>query len=202
MSFRELFLLALAGWTALGVVGVVISLVREERQKVLQGLKWLVAAWVIYVAVVIGVSVVQPRRVMAKGQDICFDEMCFAVVGVDELPVFAGRNMADAGSKLVRVAIRVTNKARQNAESEALLRVYLVDGQGRRWEEVPGLSGNPLTARVAAGGEIVCEPVFKVASDASGLGLVYTHGRWQPGILVVGDSDSWLHKRTVVALGR
>jgi hypothetical protein len=136
------------------------------------------------------------------GRDLCFDEMCFAVVAVDEMPVFAGRNMVDAGSKLVRIAIRIKNKSKGKTESEGLLRAYLVDEQGRRWEEVPGLSGNPLTTRVAAGGEAVSEPVFKVAADASGLGLVYTHGRWQPGILVVGDSDSWLHKRTVVALGK
>jgi hypothetical protein len=49
---------------------------------------------------------------------------------------------------------------------------------------------------------VVSEPVFKVAANASGLGLVLTHGRWQPGVLVIGDSDSLLHKKTVVELGR
>jgi hypothetical protein len=49
---------------------------------------------------------------------------------------------------------------------------------------------------------VVSEPVFKVAGDATGLGLVFTHGRWQPGVLVIGYSDSWLHKKTVVELGR
>jgi len=41
-----------------------------------------------------------------------------------------------------------------------------------------------------------------VAADASGLGMVLTHGRWQPGVLVIGDSDSLWHRRTVVDLGR
>jgi hypothetical protein len=59
-----------------------------------------------------------------------------------------------------------------------------------------------MTARVAGGGSVVSEPVFKVAGNATGLGLVLTHGRWQPGLLVIGDSDSLLHRRTVVALGR
>ena len=45
------------------------------------------------------------------------------------------------------------------------------------------------------------EPVFKVAGDATGLRLVLTHGRWQPGVLVIGDPDSWLHRRNVVELG-
>ena len=52
-----------------------------------------------------------------------------------------------------------------------------------------------------SGESIVSEPVFKVAGDATELGLVFTHGRRQPGVLIIGDSDSWLHQRTVVELG-
>jgi hypothetical protein len=77
-----------------------------------------------------------------------------------------------------------------------------VDAQGRRWEESAGVNGVGLTARVEGGSSVVSEPVFKIAADATGLGLVLTHGRWQPGVLVIGDSDSWLHKKMVVALGR
>jgi hypothetical protein len=66
----------------------------------------------------------------------------------------------------------------------------------------PGVNGVELTVRVAGGGSVMSEPVFKVGADASGLGLVLTHGRWQPGVLVIGDSDSLLHRKTVVALGR
>jgi hypothetical protein len=58
-----------------------------------------------------------------------------------------------------------------------------------------------LTARVAGGDSIVSEPVFKVAGDATGLGLVLTHGWRQPGVLVIGDSDSLLHQHTVIRLG-
>jgi hypothetical protein len=44
--------------------------------------------------------------------------------------------------------------------------------------------------------------MFKVPADATGLRLVFTHGRWQPGVLVIGDPDSLGHRRTVVELGR
>jgi hypothetical protein len=83
-----------------------------------------------------------------------------------------------------------------------LISAYLVDSQGRLWEESPGVNGVGLTVRVAGGESVVSEPVFKVAADAKGLGLVLTHGSWQPGVLVIGDSDSWLHRRTVVELGQ
>jgi hypothetical protein len=198
MSFRELLLLALAGWTAVGAVGVTVSLVRGERAKGLRHLGWIVGVWVVYLAALVETSLMQPQKVVAMGQDQCFDDMCFALTGVEEVPGFLIRD----GSRLVRVRVRVSNRGRGKTQSEGLLRAYLVDAQGRRWEESTGVSGVRLTAKVAAGSSVVSEPVFKVARDSSGLGLVLTHGRRQPGVLVIGDSDSLWHKRTVVPLGR
>ncbi len=197
MKATEILLLGLVGWTAIGVVGVGVSLAREERQRGRRGIVWILGVWVVYLGVMIGVSLGQRRRVVAMGEPQCFDEMCFVVTGVEEVPGFLIRD----GRRLVRVSVQVNNRGRK-AQSEGLIRAYLVDGQGRRWEESAGVNGVQLTARVVGGGSVVSEPVFKVAADATGLGLVLTHGRWQPGVLVIGDSDSWLHKRTVVGLGR
>ena len=198
MSFRELLLLALVGWTAVGAVGVTVSLVRGERAKGLRNLGWIVGVWVVYMGVLVGTSLMQPQKVLAMGQEQCFDDMCFAVTGVEEVPGFLIRD----GSRLVRVSVRVSNRGRGKTQSEGLLQAYLVDAQGRKWEESTGVSGVRLTAKVAAGSSVVSEPVFKVAKDSSGLGLVFTHGRRQPGLLVIGDSDSLWHRRTVVPLGR
>ncbi len=197
MKGTELLLLGLVGWTAIGVLGVGVSAWRGERQKVRRGVAWLIGVWVIYLCVLIGVSLVQRQRVVAMGEPQCFDDMCFTVTGVEEVPGFLIRD----GRRLVRVTVRVTNKGKK-AQREGLIRAYLVDGQGRRWEESPGVNGVGLTSRVPAGDLVIGEPVFKVAADATGLGLVLTHGRRQPGVLVIGDSDSWLHRRTVVELGR
>lgn len=197
MRATEVLLLGLVGWTGIGVVGVGVSLRRGERQRVRQGVTWLVGVWVVYLCVLVGVSLGQRQRVVAIGEPQCFDEMCFTVTGAEEVPGFLIRD----GRRLVRVTVRMTNRGRK-AESEGLIRAYLVDGQGRRWEESAGVNGVGLTTRVAGGDSVMSEPVFKVAGDASGLGLVFTHGRWQPGVLVIGDSDSVLHRRTVVELGR
>ena len=197
MKATELLLLGLVGWTAIGVIGVSVSVWRGERERVRRGGAWLVGVWVVYLCAVIGVSLGQGQRVVAMGEPQCFDEMCFAVTRVEEVPGFLIRD----GRRLLRVSVQVTNKGRK-AQSEGLIRAYLVDGQGRRWEMSPGVNGVELTARVAGGGSVVSEPIFKVAADASGLGLVLTHGRWQPGVVVIGDSDSLLHRETVVSLGR
>jgi hypothetical protein len=197
MKATELLLLALMGWTAIGVIGVGVSLWRGERDRTRRGVMWLVVVWGVYLCVVIGVSMGQGQRVVAMGEPQCFDEMCFTVTRVEEVPGFLIRD----GRRLLRVSVQVKNKGRK-AQSEGLIRAYLVDAQGRRWEMSAGVNGVELTARVAGGSSVVSEPVFKVAADASGLGLVLTHGRWQPGVLVIGDSDSLWHRRTVVTLGR
>jgi hypothetical protein len=197
MKATELLLLGLVGWTGIGVLGVGVSLRRGERQRVRQGVTGLVGVWVVYLFVLMGVSLGQRQKVVAIGEPQCFDEMCFTVTGAEEVPGFLIRD----GRRLVRVSVRVTNRGRK-AESEGLIRAYLVDGQGRRWEESAGVNGVGLTTRVAGGDSVMSEPVFKVAGDATGLGLVFTHGRWQPGVLVIGDSDSLLHRRNVVGLGR
>jgi hypothetical protein len=197
MKATELLLLALMGWTAIGVVGVGVSLWRGERYRARRGVIWLIGVWVVYLSVVIGVSMGQGQRVEAMGEPQCFDEMCFTVTQVEEVPGFLIRD----GRRLLRVSVQVKNRGRK-AQSEGLIRAYVVDAQGRRWEESPGVNGVGLTARVSGGSAVISEPVFKVAADASGLGLVLTHGRWQPGVLVIGDSDSLWHRRTVVDLGR
>jgi hypothetical protein len=197
MKATELMLLVLVGWTGIGVIGVGVSMWRGERQRVRQGLRWLVGVWVVYLGVLVGVSLGQRQRVVAMGEPQCFDEMCFTVTRVEELPGFLIRD----GRRLVRVSVQVANKGRKT-QREGLIWAYLVDAQGRRWVESAGVGGVGLTARVEGGSSVMSEPVFKIAADATGLGLVLTHGRWQPSVLVIGDSDSWLHKKTVVALGR
>ena len=198
MNLRELLLLALVGWTAIGAIGVTISLVRGERDKALRHLAWIAGVWATYLAVLMAFSLLQPQKIVAMGQDQCFDEMCFAVSGVEEVPGF----LIHDGSRLIRVSVRITNHGRGRTESEKLIRAYLVDAQGRRWNESRGIAGVPLTAKVSAGDSVVSEPVFKVAKDASELKLIFTHGWRQPGVLVIGGSDSLLHRKTIVPLGR
>jgi hypothetical protein len=208
MKWRELLMLGMVGWTLLGVVGVAMSAVRArrgvegERGRVRRGVTAIVGAWFLYMAALLGVSLGQRQRVVAMGQEQCYDDMCFAVTKAEDVPRFLGANGIGDGSRLVRVTVVVRNRGRGKTQAEKAISAYLVDAQGRRWAESVGVSGNRLTDRVGAGLKMVCEPVFKVAGDATGLGLVLTHGVWQPGRIVIGDSDSFLHKRTVVTLGR
>jgi nitrogen fixation protein len=153
--------------------------------------------WVVYLVVLVGVSLGQRQKVMAVGQPQCFNDMCFTVVGVEEVKGFLIRDER----RLMRVTIKVTNRGR-SIKNEGLIRAYLMDSQGRRWEETAGVNGVGLTAKVAGEDSVLSEPVFKVAGDATGLRLILTHGWRLPRVLMMGDSDSLLHRKTVVELGR
>ncbi len=131
------------------------------------------------------------------GEAQCFGQICFTVAGVDQVP---GLVAGDPG-RVERVEIRVANRGKES-EADGGIAAYLVDSRGRRWEPLPGLSGNRLGARVAGGSQMVSRPMFRVVEDSTGLGLVLTHGDWQWRRLAIGDPESLGHKAAVVPLGR
>ena len=197
LRVTELLLVGVGGWTALGLVGrwgVVAA------RGAAASAPWNRVAGRGLGGVSDGVdgSFAGTEAESARdGEPQCFDEMCFTVTRVEEVKGFLIRD----GRRLVRVTVRVTNRGKVGPK-RWFDRVYLTDAQGRRWEESAGVNGVGLRTRVAGGDSVMSEPVFKVAEDATGLRLVLTHGWKQPGVLVIGDSDSLLHRKTVVELGR
>jgi len=196
MNGFEYLALALELWTVMGVLGLSVSLIRRERQKLWKGAGALVGAWAVYLTVLLVVSARQPERRIPMGQPLCFHQLCFAVERVEDLPGFPIRN----NERLVRVSVRVTNAGKNEAQES--LRGTLVDAQGRRWKASNAVSGNPLGARVLAGGSMVSEPVFRVALDSTGLGLELTHGRRWRQAVVIGDPESFGHRGSVMVLDR
>jgi hypothetical protein len=188
---------AVAGWCAIGLLGTVVSLARNRRAEAVKNVAWVTTVAGVYLVVLLAVSAFQTQRVVAIEQNQCFGSMCFRVIGVDEVPGL----VSGATDRVVRVRIAIANRGRSAAEEPAI-RAYLLDSRGRRWVTLPGLTGNRLTSRISGESEIVSQPMFRVGIDATGLGLVLTHGSWQSRNLIIGDSDSVAHKPTIVALGR
>jgi hypothetical protein len=186
-----------AGWCAIGLMGSILSLARGRRAEALKNAVWVAVVGGGYLLTLLAVSTLQKQRVVAIGEDQCFSTVCFRVTGVDEVPGL----VAGSADRVVRVRIAVANHGQSAVEDEAI-RAYLLDSRGRQWFALPGLSGNRLTSRVAGRSEIISQPMFRVAEDATGLGLVLTHGSWQPRQFILGDSDSLAHRPTVVALGK
>ena len=201
MKAPELLLFGLVGWTAIGITGSLVSGVRRsDWPKARRGVRSVLIAWILYVAVLLTVSVRQPQRTIPFGLPQCFDEMCFTVLRTDVLEGYAGRG--NRGERLLRVAVEVQNRSHDGPLHEELQRALLLDSHGGAWQQMRGLGGVPLTASVPAGGRVVSEPIFAVPEGAGDLHLVLTHGHWQPGRLVIGDGDSLLHRPVTMSLGK
>lgn len=199
MTWAQLLLFGLAAWTAIGVVGSLLSGVRRsDWPKARRGLRTIAVVWGIYLLVLLGVAHGSPERVLPQGTPQCFAEMCFAVADVQQLTGYAGRGQT--GGRLLRVSIRVSHRGQGSPEQDLGVRAYLRDSAGRRWYALPGVSGVPLTTLVPAGATVVSQPVYALPADAHGLGLILTHGHWQTGRLVIGDPDSLLHAPVVLHL--
>lgn len=202
MHAPELALDALVAWSAIGLVGVAISWRRGERSKARRGIFWILGIGLAYFAVLLTVSFTGAQRHLALGQEECFGSLCFAVSGSEELPGFVVRGPNGPGprERLVRVSIRVLNRAPSGVDADPLIRATLVDSRGRTWYPVPGLSGVRLNGPMVAGHTVLSQPVFRVDTDAAGLSLVLSKGPWQPGLLWIGDTDSWRHRHTTLNL--
>jgi hypothetical protein len=196
MNWAAFLLLILTAWTVVGALGVMVSFRRGERIKARHNMAWIAGIGALYLGIVLAVSLSTNPRPVARGQDQCFGKLCFAVIHTDTMPSY----LASHGERVLRVSVRITNQSREHRESDKDLKAYLVDSQGRRWFEVHGLEGVPLTITVAAGSSTISEPVFKVSSDATGLRLVFTHGHGFFHSLRVGDRDSLLHPLVYVPL--
>lgn len=199
MNAWEYLALALELWTAIGLIGLAISVARRERQKLWQGAGSLVGVWLVYLAVLAVVSYRDPEQRVPMGQSVCFHKLCYTLQQVEEMPGFPVRKH----ERLLRLTIAVTNRGKTEAQEDLI--GYLLDGRSRIWPISSGVSGNQLSARVLAGQTIISVPVFRVAPDATGFELALRHSRWSRSLhhaLVIGDPESLGHRQRLMMLDR
>lgn len=89
----------------------------------------LASLWGVYL-LILGVSdIFRSQKVFRPGEDECFDEMCFAVVGNRTIPAQALDPSGNtAARKFTTLTIRITNHSLGRAESERGLRGRLYEG--------------------------------------------------------------------------
>lgn len=180
--FATLAMLVLAGLTAL----------RRRRSQSVAILRRLGIFAGFYLAIVILVSLVSPRRVLNVGDDRCWDDWCMAVSDVR-------KTSADTGSRYI-VTIRISSRARRAPQRGRGTHVYLMDDQGRRYDPIPDPAAIPFDILLQPREVVTTTRVFELPAEAQDPVLVATHGGGFPGWFIIGDSASLFHKRIVVRL--
>lgn len=186
------------------ITAVVLAL-RARRHGAKRLLVGLGTGWVAYLVVVFVVAAATPQRVIPMDRDLCFDEMCFAVINVQtasELGSVSTRRGANGMFYIVRVRIR--SRARGRAQSENGLRARLWSPYGEYEISPAGQSAwnaaHPesvaLTARLRPGQSVFSDQVFEVPARATDFGLVLSNG-FTPSFFVIGECPLF-HKPTVL----
>jgi hypothetical protein len=146
----------------------------------------------LYMAVVIAVSVFQPRRVYRIGDAQCFDDWCIAVV--------AASRTGPPPATGYEVSLRLSNRARRVPMGEKGTVVYLTDAAGRRYDPLPDDAAVPLDVMLQPGESRVVTRRFGVPAGVRDLGLVYTHeGGFPIGWLIISEGG-WFARPPIVRL--
>jgi hypothetical protein len=200
----DLLFLASALFVAVTLVLIVYRLVRGHRDSAARTMGILIAYVAIYLAILISVSLVTPQKVLAIGEERCFDEWCITVTGVSR-----ESRIGDATAQGVFeiVNAKVSSHSHGRRQREVGVRTYLLDALGHRFDiaaagqrelERAGQAGQPIETFVDPGGSFETRLVYDVPAGTSELGFVKTGAG--PGSLIIGDSDSFFHQPTIVRL--
>jgi hypothetical protein len=189
------------------IVAILFYILSGRVPDALRSLKILGSLVAGYLLVVVIVSLASPQRVIATGENLCFDDWC---VAVHDVQFTREIGPARANGIYYEVNIRISNRARGRAQRENGVIVHLLDSQGRRYdpsdaaqrayEALHGPAAS-LSSTVPLGQFIDTVRVFDLPADAKDVGLVKsTNTGPGPGLFVIGDGGSLLHRRTVIRL--
>jgi len=147
----------------------------------------LVAA-AVYMAFVIAVSLILPRRVVKADDPQCFDDWCVSIAGFKRAP--------EGAQVAYRVDLRLFSRARRVAQRENHLAVYLTDRQGRRYDPVADRTSTPFNVLLQPQESVVVSRSFLVPAEAAEVGAVITHeGGFPIGWLIVAMTPGFEGRR-------
>jgi hypothetical protein len=146
----------------------------------------------LYFAVVVLVSIFNPQRVYQIGDTQCFDDWCIQVVGAQ------WTGMPKAGGYEVR--LRLSNRAQRVPMGEKGTVVYLIDGQGRRYDPLPDPNVVAFDTILRPGESVDATRRFDLSPGTPNVGLIYTHEGGFPIEWLIITEGGWFQKRPVVRL--
>jgi len=168
-------------------------------------IRWVTAAGA-YFAVLLTLSISQPVRVLPRNAPWCFDDWCISVDSVTHPPTISG--ITPLGQWVV-VSMTVSSRMQRGRQSEPDAFVYLRDSAGQRYQpsdagvralESSGLAGKPITEFLEPAGSFQSRTAFDMPQAVSGLVFVKERRSRFPGVVIIGDPISLLHRPTVVPI--
>jgi hypothetical protein len=195
--------LAACGGLFLAVAAVFIAWFARKPRFARAVLRLTAVGTAIYFALLFGFSLASRAHTLARGEEKYFCEIdCHLAYSVTDIQA-----QSEVASTRYTVTIRThfdeTTTSSHRPKDEPLTPsprlAYLIDDTGHQYSSV-SIAGTPLLTPLKPADSYTTSLVFEVPSTGTGLRLlINTEPSW-PDHFIIGDENSWLHKKTYFAL--
>ena len=160
----------------------------------------IAAGAVIYFALLFGFSAASRATTLARGQEKYFCEidchLAYSVVAVTTQP--DGHYLITLRTRFDETTTSPT-RPKDATLTPSPRDVRLLDDAGREYTPV-SIQGTPLLTPLKPADSYTTQLEFAVPKDATGLRLLVNTTPGWPDHVVIGDENSWLHRKTYFAL--
>lgn len=195
MTLSDIFFLFLVLDTVIAAIVMIVLTLRGSFRFTFRLALGAMAVWIVYLAIGSIVAVATRQRMLSRGQERCFDEMCFRVIGsLRDGPPAHG----DPSRVLYKVTVEETNRGQGRAQREKGVESFLIDDANvQYWPVAVGDGSQSLDTMLGAGDTAVVTQTYDVPASARGLGVAFAHSyALNPARIIIGDEDHFLHKPT------
>jgi len=196
------FLAACAG-TVLSACGLIAAAFVGKLRIARITMSLLAAGAAIYFGLLLGFSLVSHEQVLALGQEKYFCELdCHLAYSIVNVREEAG-GTSNIYTVLLQTRFDETTISSQRPQDAPLSpsprTLKLVDASGNGYAP-EAMSGTALTTSLIPGQSYITQLKFSLPAHAKGVKLLVTTTPQWPDHVVIGDENSWLHKKTYFAL--
>jgi hypothetical protein len=160
----------------------------------------IAAGAIVYFALLFGFSAGSRETVLAHGQEKYFCEidchLAYSVVDVKTQP--AGRYVITLRTRFDETTTS-PNRPKDATLTPSPREIRLVDSAGRQYAPAT-VAGTPLLTPLKPADSYTTQLEFDLPKDAAAVRLLINTAPQWPDHLVIGDENSWLHKKTYFAL--
>lgn len=191
MNLFDLLFLALALTAAICLISAAGLALFGRFRRAGRLLVFLFCGLAGYMAVVIVVSALNPRRVMKPDETQCFDDWCIGIAKFRAVP-------KDNGS-IYEVDLLLSSRAKRVSQRENNLRVYMTDSRETKYDPIDTAPA-PFNVLLGPQESATVHRTFQLPADAKDVGLVITHeGGFPIGWFIIGY-DTWFRKPALIDL--
>ncbi len=192
--------LAAAGGLFLAIASILIFWFARKPKFARIATVAILALTVVYFALLLGFSAGSHETVLAHGQEKYFCEIdCHLAYSVLDAKTQPDGHFVITLRTRFDETTTSPNRPKDAPLTPSPREVRLIDGTGHEYARV-GTTGTPLLTPLKPADSYTTQLEFNIPKEASGLRLlINTIPNW-PDHVVIGDENSWLHKKTYFAL--